>query len=123
MESLPKSERVRALQTLGVWCQMELTGTEPPKSVLEGLNFNSIEAMRIQIANWGFPGWLTSQNNRRRKVKEGAGNKSELPPAVAAIHHFESAIERLQKAAGQLPLRKDYRQDGLVVSEQIRGLL
>jgi hypothetical protein len=92
MESLPKSERVRALQTLGVWCQMELTGTEPPKSVLEGLNFNSIKAMRIQIANWGFPGWLTSQNDRRRKVKGGAGNKSELPPAVAANHPFESAI-------------------------------
>jgi hypothetical protein len=129
MESLPKAERVRALQTLGVWCQMELTGTEPPKSVLERLNFNSIEAMRIQLTNWRFPGWLTSrvatgeQNDRRRKPKGGGGNKSELPPAVAANHLFESAIERLQKAAGQLHLRKDYRQDGRVVSEQSVSLL
>jgi hypothetical protein len=103
---------------------MELTGKEPPKDVLESLNFESIEAMRIQLSNWGLPGWLMSwattgeQNDRRRKAKEGGGNKVELPPAVAAHRLFEAAIERLQKATRQLPLRKDHRQDGRIVSER-----
>jgi hypothetical protein len=118
MKNLPKQERVRALQALGIWCRLELTGNEPPDHVLEHLGFDSIEAMRLQLENWGLPrDWFTEQKGRRPKATKAGGNKSELPPVVAARHLFEAGIERLQKVLGQLPLRKDYRQDGMIVSE------
>jgi hypothetical protein len=73
--------------------------------------------MRIQLSNWGLPGWLTNRDDRRRKVKAHGGNKSELPSAATAHRLIEAAIEKLKKAARQLPHRKDYRQDGWIVSE------
>jgi hypothetical protein len=124
MGSLSKWEREKAFSAILFWCRSELIGIEPDQHVLEKLGFGSVEAMRIQLKNWGLPGWFTGeQTDRRRKAKGGGGSKSELPPAVAAHRLFEAAIERLQKAASQLPLRKDYRQDGRIVSEQSVPLL
>jgi hypothetical protein len=52
MGNVPRAERIRALQALGLWCRMELTGTEPPEEYLEKLNFKSVKGMEIQLDNW-----------------------------------------------------------------------
>lgn len=113
MESLPKAERVRALQTLGVWCQMELTGSAPPQTVLERLNFNSVEAMRIQLANWGAPVWITQDEEATEKpmVQEpitpkrqarSSGPLQEVPDASAAADLFSEALEGLERVVEDL---------------------
>jgi len=110
MGSVSKPERVRALQTLGVWCHMELTGTEPPKAVLESLNFDSTEAMQIQLGNWGIPSWVlgdesetNSAPNKDRKKRPSRlrsfGPAKELPPAGNATELFKERLEALLKSA------------------------
>ena len=79
MTSLPKPERDRALQTFGVWCQMELTGTEPPKAVLELLNFDSIEAVRTQLSNWRVPDRVTPEES---SAKGPSAPNSRRPHAL-----------------------------------------
>jgi hypothetical protein len=129
MGSVSKPEQDRALQTLGVWCQMELTGTEPPKAVLENLNFDSIEAMQIQLGNWKIPDWVTQRRSfgetaeaskpspRERKARSGTGPRQELPPAADAIPLFKQALGVLNEWVDALKTRKEYMQDGRFVAQ------
>ena len=98
MDSLPNQERVRALQALGVWCQMELTGTEPPKAVLERLNFDSVEGMKIQLNNWGLPISLTHPDRGTEKPK------SPKPPAPERKARSTGPITELPPASNAIPL-------------------
>jgi hypothetical protein len=71
MGSVPREERVRALQALGLWCQMELMGTEPPQEVLEKLDFNSIEGNGNPIRQLEAPGAVARQRIRNPSSQEG----------------------------------------------------
>jgi hypothetical protein len=109
MGSVPKAERVRALQALGLWCQMELTGTEPPEEYLEKLNFKSVEGMEIQLDNWKLrEGLLDSESESRPAKKElsktrpqrlrDAGPRKDLPPAANAAALFKERLEALRES-------------------------
>jgi hypothetical protein len=120
MTSLSNQERVRALQALGVWCQMKLTGTEPTKAVLDSLNFNSIEGMKIQLNNWGAPDWVLQEEpsgENRRKARSGSGQRQELPPADEATPLFRQALELLNEQVDLLEARKEYMQDERFVAQ------
>ena len=125
MTSLPNQERVRALQALGICCQMKLSGTEPPKAVLESLNFDSVEAMRTQLKNWGALDWITRgepKDESKRKGRQGTGERVELTPAKEAIPLFNEALDVLREAVVQLESRKEYFQDGrFVVETHVQG--
>jgi len=95
----------------------------PEDEVAKKAQFDSVEDMHFQLKRWRLPGLVPSSQAKRRKVKGGGGNKSELPRLTAAHHLFEAAIEGFQRAIKQLPLRRDYRQDGHVVSELSGPLL
>jgi hypothetical protein len=71
MEGVPKAERIRALQALGLWCQMELTGTKPRPEILEELNFNSVEGMEIQLDNWKLRERLLDRESETRQGQKG----------------------------------------------------
>jgi hypothetical protein len=92
---------------------MVLTGTEPPKDYLERLNFNSIEAMQIQLSNWGLPKWLTHPDWATEKAKpskpppsEQKGRSSsppeEVPDASVAAELFNEALGGLARAVEDL---------------------
>jgi hypothetical protein len=104
---------------------MELSGTEPPKAVLESLNFDSVEAMRVQLANWGAPDWMTRgepKDESKRKARQGTGERVELPPAKEAIPLFNEALDELREAIEQLEGRKEYFQDErFVVETHVQG--
>jgi hypothetical protein len=130
MSSLPKQERVRALQALGVWCQMELTGTEPPKAVLESLNFKSVDGMKIQLNNWGLPKSLTHPDRGTEKPKppkppppereaRSSGPVTELPPASNAMPLFAEKLKALAYGNEDLVHRKEKLQGGLFAQSAI----
>lgn len=109
MGSVPKAERVRALQALGLWCQMELTGTEPPQEYLEKLNFNSVEGMEIQLDNWKLREGLLDRESESRPAKKeltktlpqrlrDAGPRKDLPPAVNTADLFKERLEALRES-------------------------
>ena len=121
MGSLSRAERIRALQTLGLWCQRELTGTEPPEEYLKALGFGSIEAMRIQLGNWGIPEFITQGEPVAERPKtpksappprkgRSSGPVTELPPAKAAAPLFREKLEDLTRATEDLEYRKEKRQ-------------
>ena len=103
-------------------CAFRSQGLEEP-DVAKKAHFDSVEDMNFRLRRWGLPGLVrnpaggSTPQAKQRKVNGGDGNRTELPPAAAAHHLFESAMERFRRASKQLPLRRDYRQDGHVVSE------
>ena len=104
---------------------MEVSGTEPTKAVLEGLNFDSVEAMRTQLKNWGAPDWITRGEPKvesKPKARKGTGERVELPPAKEAIPLFNEALAVLREAIEELEGRKEYFQDGrFVVETHVQG--
>ena len=109
MGGVPKAERVRALQALGLWCQMELTGTEPPEEYLEKLNFNSVEGMEIQLDNWKLREGLLDKESETRPAKKAlpkslpqrlrdAGPRKDLPPAANAADLFKERLDALRES-------------------------
>jgi hypothetical protein len=122
IDSLPKDAREDAYWKISAIGVLRGKGL-PEDEVAKKAQFNSLEVMHFQLKRWGLPGLVPSPQAKRRKVKGGGGNKSEQPPLTAAHHLFEAAIESFQRAIRQLPLRRDYRQDGHVVSELSGPLL
>ncbi len=108
MGSVPKAERVRALQALGLWCEMQLKGTEPPQEYLEELNFNSVEGMEIQLDNWKLREGLLDRESETRPAKKelpkslpqrlrDAGPRKDLPPAANAADLFKERLDALRE--------------------------
>jgi hypothetical protein len=109
MGSVPRAQRVRALQALGLWCRMELTGTKPPPEILEELNFNSVEDMEIQLDNWKLRERLLDRESETRPAKKelpkslpqrlrDAGPRKDLPPAANAADLFKERLEVLRES-------------------------
>jgi hypothetical protein len=122
MTSLAKPERVRALQALGVWCQMELTGTVAPRALLESLNFDSVEVMQVQLTTWGLPDWLVYAKPPKppREAKSSGGQEDLLPSREKAQGLPRPLVAALQYGVEQLDLRKEYRQGGRFVSVDVQ---
>jgi hypothetical protein len=86
MGSVPRAERVRAPQALGLWCEMQLKGTEPPKDILEKLNFNSIEGMEIQLDNWKLrEGLLDRRVSPQTPSRPGYASAALLGDGILAV--------------------------------------
>ena len=109
MGSVPKEERIRALQALGLWCQMELTGTEPPEEYLEKLNFKSVKGMEIQLDNWRLREGLLDRESETPPAKKelpkkdpprlrNAGPRKDLPPAANAADLFKERLDALRES-------------------------
>ena len=108
MGSVPKAERVRALQTLGLWCHMELTGTKPPEEYLEKLNFKSVKGMEIQLDNWRLREGLLDRESETPPAKKkrpkknpprlrNAGPRKDLPSAANAADLFKERLDALRE--------------------------
>jgi hypothetical protein len=122
IDSLPKDAREDAYWKISVIGL--LRGKRfPEDEVAKKAQFDSVEDMHFQLKRWRLPGLVPSPQAKRRKIKGGGGNKSELPSLTAAHHLFVAAIKSFQRAIKQLPLRRDCRQDGHVVSELSGPLL
>jgi hypothetical protein len=126
MSSLPKQDRERALEALAVWCLLQLKGLEPDQDHLDKLGFGSVEAMRIQLGNWGLPDWVTD-NERvaerpkapkspppERKARQGGGEVEELPAAASDL--FSGAIDRLKTDLYYTKHLNEVLQDGRFVT-------
>jgi hypothetical protein len=109
------------LETLAFWCIYAHKDEEPDDSVLEKLGFGSVDAMRIQLGNWGVPEWATDKTTAvedaktpnhapGEKTARGSGEITDLPPAANATRFFQSTIEKLSVFVERLPSRKEQRQ-------------
>jgi hypothetical protein len=133
MESVAKPDRQRMLKALAFWCFYALEDEEPPDSVLEKLGFGSVDAMRIQLGNWGVPDWATEKTPTVKDAKapnhapgekkaRGSGEITDLPPAANATSIFRGAIEKLSVFVERLPSRKEQRQGNRFVVSYAKSL-
>ena len=133
MESVAKPDRQRMLETLAFWCIYVLKDEEPDDSVLERLGFGSVDAMRIQLGNWGVPNWATEKNPVVEDAKtpnhapgekkaRGSGETKDLPPAANATSIFRGAIEKLSVFVERLPSRKEQRQGNRFVVSYAKSI-
>ena len=67
MESLSGPQYQDALLRIGLLCELRRRKV-PPEEVAAKLQFGSVEAMHVQLANWSLPPWL---------IGEGPGSKSD----------------------------------------------
>jgi hypothetical protein len=61
-------------------------------------------------------------DGRKRRARQGTGERIELPPAKEAIPLFREALDELREAIEQLEHRREYFQDGrFVVEAHVQG--
>jgi hypothetical protein len=127
MASVSNQERERALKAVAFWCISQVKGVEPEENVLKELGFGSVEAMHKQLANWGLPDWLaggapnsSEQDEQERRARTASEEPTELPAAYSALPLFYGALQKLNRAIGDLENRKEYLQNGrFVVQEDV----
>jgi hypothetical protein len=60
MESLSGPQYQDALLRIGMLCELRRRNV-PEKEVAVKLHFGGVEAMHVQLANWGLPRWLIGE--------------------------------------------------------------
>jgi hypothetical protein len=125
MDSIAKQDQERALRAVAFWCMSQAQGIELEESVTESLGFGSVEAMHKQLTNWGLPDWITGdapKSSEPDKPERGGQTASEepteLPPAHGAALLFYQALQKLNRAIGDLDNRKEYLQNGRFVAQE-----
>jgi hypothetical protein len=100
-------------------------GIELEESFIESLGFGSVEAMHKQLTNWGLPDWITgdtpksSEPDKPERCGQTASEEpTELPPAHGAALLFYQALQKLNRAIGDLDNRKEYLQNGRFVAQE-----
>jgi hypothetical protein len=134
VESLSGPEKQRALEVSTWWCVHCFQEHPIHEELLTKLGFGSVEALRLQLKNWGLPDWLINpregdkvspegsgefSDERERRARQGDGEAKELPPAVNAAALFKEELETLCKAADQLGMRREYLKDERFVVEYV----
>ena len=125
MDSIAKQDQERALRAVAFWCVSQAQGIELEESVIKRLGFGSVEAMHQQLANWGLPDWITGDAPKSsepdkppRRGQTASGEPIELPPAHGAALLFYQALQKLNRAIGDLDNRKEYLQNGRFVAQE-----
>jgi hypothetical protein len=114
MQSLSKQDRDKALRATMFMCMRQLQGIEPEEQGAQKLGFGSVEAMRIQLTNWGLPELITQsepigekpkvpkspppERKKRGPRPQELGPAKELPPADNATPLFKERLEALLKS-------------------------
>jgi hypothetical protein len=130
MESLSEPDRNKALKATVFLCIRELQGIEPEEQGAQELGFGSVEAVRIQLNNWGIPDWITRDRRvvekpkrpkpaPRKRQARGSGPAVELPPAGNVASLFREQLEVLVRAAEELKHRKEKLQGGRFVQSSM----
>lgn len=82
MENLSEVDREKALKATIFLCIRELQDSEPEEQGAQELGFGSVEAMRIQLNNWGVPDRITRDRRfvevPKRPKLEGFRDKGGL---------------------------------------------
>jgi hypothetical protein len=126
MASLSGPQYQDALLKIGLLCELRRREVEE-KDIAVKLDFGGVEAMRVQLGNWGLPPWLIGEapSSESDKTERGAGTTREepveLPPAYDALPLFHRALQKLDRAIGDLENRKEYLQDGRFVAHESTG--
>ncbi len=126
---MPERERERALKASAFLCMRRLQGVEPEEQAARDFGFGSVEAMRIQLRNWGAPEWITetAQPEKSERPKSAppkrqarmSGPPKDLPPASGAAPLFREKLETLMRATERLEHRKEKLQGGRFVESSV----
>ena len=92
---------------------------------LAKLGFRSVDAMRIQLSNWGLPEWLIGeesdiQQQRKRVARTARGEAEELPSAKAAAPLLKEALKTLTEYVEFLERDYDSRSSGRHTTEYLQ---
>jgi hypothetical protein len=127
MDTLPGPQHQDALFKIGMLCELRRRNV-PEKEIALKLQFGSVEAMRVQLANWDMPNWITggapdsSEPDRpQRRALTASEEPTELPLAYDALPLFHRALKKLNGAIGDLENRKEYLQNGRFVAQEATG--
>jgi hypothetical protein len=126
MTGLSEQQYQDALLRIGMLCELRRRNVRE-EEVAERLQFGGVEAMHVQLANWDLPPWLIGEapSSESDKTERGAGTTREepveLPPAYDALPLFHRALQKLDRAIGDLENRKEYLQDGRFVAHESTG--
>ena len=98
----------------------------PEEEVAEKLQFGGVEAMHVQLANWGLPPWLigeapSSESDKSERRARTTSEPVELPSAYDALPLFHRALQKLDWAIGDLENRKEFLQNGRFVAHESTG--
>ena len=69
MTGVSKQDRERAFRAAAIWCMAQAQDIELKQSIVEELEFGSIEAMRAQLSKWGVPDGITQGEQAVEKPK------------------------------------------------------
>ena len=126
MESLSGPQYQDALLRIGLLCELRRRKV-PEQEVAEKLGFGGVGAMHVQLANWGLPRWLigkvpgSESDKTERRGMTATEEPAELPPAYDALPLFNRALQKLNRAIGDLENRKEYLQNGRFVAHESTG--
>jgi hypothetical protein len=126
MESIPDRDKQRALAATTWWCMHRFQGVPIDEDRLAKLGFHSIDGMRIQLSNWGLPGWLLEEEatgiepKKQRRAKRAEGEAEELPPAKAAVPLFKEALDKLRSYVEFLERDRDSRSSSRHTTEYLQ---
>jgi hypothetical protein len=126
MDSLSEPQYQDALLRIRLLCKLRHENV-PEEEVAVNLKFGSVEAMHVQLANWGLPPWLIGEVPRsesektERRARTTREEPVELPPAYDALPLFHRALQKLGWKIGDLENRKEYLQNGRFVAHESTG--
>lgn len=92
------------------------------KQIAAKAGFESVEHMRLQLARWGLPDWLSGapeEGKSKRKPGEGSGEYEEMPPAVRAGKLFREHLRVLLEDVESLEHRREIHQDKRFVGANV----
>jgi hypothetical protein len=123
MDTLSGPQYQDALLSIGMLCELRRRNV-PEKEVAVKLHFGGVEAMHVQLANWGLPRWLIGEalssesDKTERRARTTREESAELPPAYDARPLFYRALQKLNRAIADLENRKEYLQNGRFVAHE-----
>jgi hypothetical protein len=126
MDSVSGPQYQEALLTIGLLCELRHRNV-PEEEIAGKLKFGSVEAMHVQLENWGLPPWLigkalSSESDKpERRARTTGEEPVELPPAYDARPLFYRGLQKLNRAIGDLENRKEYLQNGRFVAHESTG--
>jgi hypothetical protein len=98
IDSLPKDRREEAHKQVALFWAARMQGISSEEKLAEKADFPSVEAMRVNLQNWGLVGMLpeTSRSTRQSKVPKFESEIQELPPFANAATHVRDTIRTLE---------------------------
>ncbi len=98
IDSLPKDRRKKAYEAVALLWAARMLGITSEEELAKKAKFPSVDAMHVNLQNWGLVGMLpeTSRPTRQPKVPKFEGEAQELPPYANAATHLRDTIRTLE---------------------------